>query len=205
MEWTQQINWVDCVFIAFVLCGGILGVLRGLSHELATLIGILVAVLVTRLGYEPLANWVCDRLAWNPEITRLLAVVLLVVLALYGMRLLRLALSHLMTFAFKGAVERLGGLLAGAFRWGVLALLLMLAAYFIPSASVQRPVQSSVIGDLLLPHLVAGYNALAEKARMIEAEVPVGVELPQLIMPPPVEGDAPDGQTYPTPPIAYEE
>ena len=40
---------------------------------------------------------------------------------------------------------------------------------------------------------------------MIEAEVPVGVELPQLIMPPPVEGDAPDGQTYPTPPIAYEE
>lgn len=204
MEWTQQINWVDWVFIAFVLYGATMGALRGLSHELATLIGLLVAVLVTRLSYEPLANWGCERWGWNPGITRLIAVILLVVLALYGMRLLRLALSHLMTFAFKGAVERLGGLLAGAFRWAGLALLLMLAAYFIPLASVQRPVQSSATGDRLLPHLVAGYNALAEKAQMIEAEVPVGVELPRLVMPPPVEPD-PHTEPYRAPPIAYEE
>jgi len=42
----------------------------------------------------------------------------------------------------------------------------------------------STVGRQALPLLVAKYNELAAKAALIQAEIPVGVELPQLVMPP---------------------
>ncbi|HPT16514.1 MAG TPA: CvpA family protein [Kiritimatiellia bacterium] len=183
MDWTQ-FNWVDWAFFAALLYGAALGAVRGLSSELATLIGMVVAVIVTRLFYEPVSFWVCERWGWNEQITRLFAVVLLALLALYGMRLLRIALGAMMTFSFKGLVERVGGLLAGFFRLGVIALVLLLAASFVPSSTLQRAVMyDSAVGRQALPLLVAKYNELAAKAAMLPAEIPIGVE-PQTILPP---------------------
>ena len=184
MDWTT-LNWVDWLFLAVLLYGAAMGAVRGLSHELATLIGMVVAVVVTRLFYEPVSFWICDHWGWNEEITRLAAVVVLVLLALYGMRMLRIALGTLMTFAFKGPVERIGGLLAGFFRLGVISLVLLLAASFVPSAWVQRAVMiDSKIGPAVLPLLVEKYNEMAEKLVILQADVPIGVELPQSVMPP---------------------
>lgn len=186
MDWTS-FNWVDWLFAAVLLYGAIMGLVRGLSHELATLIGMVVAVVVTRIFYEPAAAWICGRWGWNPEITRLGAVVALVLLALVGMRLLRAALGALMTFAFKGPIERLGGLVTGFCRQGVVFLVLLLAASFVPSSALQRAVMfDSATGRTVLPLLVEKYNELAQKAALLQAEVPVGVELPQVVMPPPL-------------------
>ena len=184
MDWTT-LNWVDWLFAAVLLYGAAMGAVRGLSHELATLIGMVVAVIVTRLFYEPVSFWICDKWGWNEEITRLAAVVALALLTLYGMRLLRLALGALMTFAFKGPVERIGGLLAGFVRLGATFLVLLLAASFVPSTWLQRAVMyDSRIGPAVLPLLVEKYNELAEKAAILQADVPLGVELPQSVMPP---------------------
>ena len=189
MDWTQ-FNWVDWTFVAVLLYGAAMGAVRGLSSELATLIGMVVAAIVTRLFYEPVSFWICDRWGWNEEVTRLFAVVLLALLVLYGMRLVRIALGALMTFSFKGLVERVGGLLAGFVRLGALALVLLLAASFVPSSKLQRAVMlDSTVGRQALPLLVEKYNELAAKAAMIPAEIPVGVQLPQAVMPPvPEEG-----------------
>ena len=192
MDWTL-LNWVDWLFIAVLLYGAAMGAVRGLSHELATLIGMVVSVVVTRIFYEPVSFWICDRWGWNEELTRLLAVVALMLLTLYGMRLLRIALGAMMTFAFKGLVERLGGLLTGLVRQGVVFLVLLLAASFVPWAGLQRAVMyDSATGRTVLPYLVKEYNEMAEKAALLQAEVPVGVELPQSVMPPivlPEEGE----------------
>ena len=184
MEWAS-LNWVDWLFAAVLLYGATMGTIRGLSYELATLVGMVVAVLVTRLFYEPASAWLCARWNLDPGITRLLAVAGLALLALYGMRALRIGLGALVTFSFKGAAERLGGLLTGAVRQSAIFLVLLLAASFVPSAGLQRAVMvESKIGQAALPHLLVGYNALAEKAAMIRAEVPVGVEQPYAVMPP---------------------
>ena len=192
MDWTL-LNWVDWLFLAVLLYGAAMGAVRGLSHELATLIGMVVSVVVKRILYEPVSFWICDRSGWNEELTRLLAVVALMLLTLYGMRLLRIALGALMTFAFKGLVERLGGLLTGLVRQGVVFLVLLLAASFVPWSGLQRAVMyDSATGRTVLPYLVKEYNAMAEKAALLQADVPVGVELPQSVMPPivlPEEGD----------------
>lgn len=187
MDWSA-LNWVDWLFIGVLLYGAAMGAVRGLSHELATLIGMMVAVVVTWLFYEKASAWICERWGWDPEWTRLMAVVALVLLSLAGMRALRMGLSALMTFSFKGLVERLGGLLAGGVRLGSIYLVLMLAASFVPWSWLQRSVMfESQTGPVVLPHLVEGYNRLAEKAAMLQAEVPVGVELPHAVMPPAVE------------------
>lgn len=184
MNWTTW-NWVDWLFVLVLLYGGAMGAVRGLSHELATLIGMVVAVVVTRLFYEPVAAWICGQWGWHPGITRLVAVVVLALLSLYGMRALRIGLGAMVTFSFKGWVERIGGLLAGMFRLGAIYMVLLLVASFVPWAPLQRAVmQQSAIGPAALPHLLVGYNAMAEKAAMIQAEVPVGVEQPYAVMPP---------------------
>ena len=187
MDWTAW-NWVDGLFLGVLLYGAAMGAVRGLSHELATLIGMVVAVVATWLFYEPASAWICGRWSWNPEITRLLAVVVLVAVSLYGMRLVRMALGTLMTFSFKGPVERVGGLLAGLSRRGAIYLILMLAASFVPWNWLQRAVMfDSRIGPVVLPYLVEGYNAMADRLAIIQADVPVGVELPHAVMPPPAE------------------
>ena len=69
MDWTQ-FNWVDWAFAAVLVYGAVMGLVRGLSSELATLIGMVVSVIVTRLFYEPVSFWVCARWGWNEQITR---------------------------------------------------------------------------------------------------------------------------------------
>ena len=59
MDWATW-NWVDWLFVAMLLYGGAMGAVRGLSHELAMLIGMIAAVTVTWLFYEPVSAWLCD-------------------------------------------------------------------------------------------------------------------------------------------------
>ncbi|HPJ56541.1 MAG TPA: CvpA family protein [Kiritimatiellia bacterium] len=191
MDWATW-NWVDWLFVAMLLYGGAMGAVRGLSHELAMLIGMIAAVTVTWLFYEPVSAWLCGH--WtelHPEITRLVAVAALVTVTLAGMHALRKGLGALMTFSFKGPVERVGGLLAGVVRRGAVFLLALLLASFVPWSALQRAVMfQSRVGSAVLPHLVEGYNAVAERIAVIQAEVPVGVELPHAVMPPEVPPEA---------------
>lgn len=191
MDWATW-NWVDWLFVAMQLYGGAMGAVRGLSHELAMLIGMIAAVTVTWLFYEPVSAWLCGH--WtglHPEITRLVAVAALVTATLAGMHALRKGLGALMTFSFKGPVERVGGLLAGVVRRGAVFLMALLLASFVPWSALQRAVMfQSRVGSAVLPHLVEGYNAVAERIAVIQAEVPVGVELPHAVMPPEVPPEA---------------
>ncbi|HPC57515.1 MAG TPA: CvpA family protein [Kiritimatiellia bacterium] len=191
MDWATW-NWVDWLFVVMLLYGGAMGAVRGLSHELAMLIGMIAAVTVTWLFYEPVSAWLCGH--WtglHPEITRLVAVAALVTATLAGMHALRKGLGALMTFSFKGPVERVGGLLAGVVRRGAVFLLALLLASFVPWSALQRAVMfQSRVGSAVLPHLVEGYNAVAQRIAVIQAEVPVGVELPHAVMPPEVPPEA---------------
>ncbi|MDD4118213.1 MAG: CvpA family protein [Kiritimatiellae bacterium] len=191
MDWATW-NWVDWLFVVMLLYGGAMGAVRGLSHELAMLIGMIAAVTVTWLFYEPVSAWLCGH--WtglHPEITRLVAVAALVTATLAGMHALRKGLGALMTFSFKGPVERVGGLLAGVVRRGAVFLMALLLASFVPWSALQRAVMfQSRVGSAVLPHLVEGYNAVAQRIAVIQAEVPVGVELPHAVMPPEVPPEA---------------
>lgn len=187
MEWISSLNWVDWVFVAVLLYGATMGAIRGLSHELGILISLLAALIVTRIGYEPLADKLCTY--WNGDLflMRLLAVVALILATLLAMWLLRKALGSMMDFHFKGLVEHLGGLVTGLLRRGAVFLVILTAAYFVQVNWLQRAIRyDSMVGRVMLPYLTDKYNELAEKAQLLQAEIPTGI---QLVMPPLPEQD----------------
>lgn len=201
IDWFKTTNWVDWVFGISILYGAILGAKRGLSRELGVLVATIVALVAVRAGYAPLADRIAGATEWNPLVARLVAVVAIWVAAMAVMWLLGKALGSLMDFHFKGPIEWLGGLLTGVLHRVVIFSVLLLAAYFVVDAAwLQRAIRyDSKVGSVLLPVLIDGYNAVAERAALIQAEVPTGV---RLVMPP-LEEPAPataDGD-YPLPPV----
>lgn len=201
IEWGKTLNWVDWAFGISVLYGALLGYKRGLSRELGVLIATIVALIAVRAGYAPVADQIAVAADWNPLVARLVAVVVIWFAAMAGMWLLGKALGSVMDFHFKGLAERLGGLLTGAVRRAVIFSVVLLVAYFLVQANwLQRAIRyDSKVGSALLPVLIDGYNAVAERAALIQAEVPTGV---RLVMPP-LEEPAPAADTgdYPLPPI----
>lgn len=206
IDWCKTTNWVDWAFALSVLYGAILGFKRGLSRELGVLIATVVALVAVRAGYAPLADHIAVATDWNPLVARLVSVVAIWLGAMLGMWLLGKALGSLMDFRFKGFPERVGGLLTGAVRRAVIFSVVLLAAYFLVDAAwLQRAIRyDSKVGSAFLPVLIDGYNAVAERAEMIQAEVPTGV---RLVMPPmdePAAAPLPaaDPGAYPLPPPA---
>lgn len=181
-------NWIDYAFSAVVLFGLVTGILRGLSHELAVLLSYVFALLATRLAYAPLADFLSRSLDWPQDMLNLLAVLLALgtaILVLWGVRL---ALGAIMSFAFKGWFERVGGGLAGAFRWGVLALLLLHVLSLLPWSALQRTIlYDSAVGRTLIPCAEEKYNQIARDAYLPSIDNPTGVRLdPNAVYMPPV-------------------
>jgi uncharacterized membrane protein required for colicin V production len=206
IDWCKTTNWVDWAFALSVLYGAALGFKRGLSHELGVLIATLVALVAVRAGYAPLADRIAVAADWNPLVARLVAVVVIWCGAMLAMWMLGKALGALMDFHFKGWPERIGGLLTGAVRRVVIFSVVLLMAYFLVQANwLQRAIRyDSRVGSALLPVLIDGYNAVAERAAFIQAEEPTGV---RLVMPP-REEPAPAASAasaasadYPLPPL----
>ena len=190
MDWLANSNWVDWSFVAVLLIGMAMGAWRGLSHELAILLSFAAAWVVTCAGYAPLAGWLWERTGWNLELLRLMAIILLLLACLAVMWLLRAALGAIMSFAFKGWFEKVGGAVAGCLRWGLVFLVVLLGLCFVPSSTLQRAILlQSATGRNLMPTMIDFYNVLSEKTGTMAAEVPVGVQIPTMVMPP-AEGES---------------
>jgi membrane protein required for colicin V production len=184
-EFLSNFGWVDAAFAVAILLGILFGIKRGLSHELAVLLSFVVAIVVTCAGYDPLANWIAQRVPWNLELLRLVAVVVLLFASLALAWLVRAALGLLMSFAFKGWFERVGGAIAGGIRWALTFLVGLLALSFVPISPLQRAIlYDSFAGRELLPLLADSYNDLAARGELLPVDRPAGVEVPQMVMPP---------------------
>lgn len=95
-----------------------------------------------------------------------------------------------MSFAFKGWFERVGGAVAGGVRWALVFLVALLGLCFVPSSALQRSILlESATGRTVMPTMIDFYNVLSEKTGTMAAEVPVGVKVPAMVMPP-VEGES---------------
>lgn len=195
MSWLTDLwagwNWVDWAFWAVVAYGCVAGIFRGLSHELAVLLSYAVAVGVTRVAYEPVAGWLGSMVDLSPSTLRLASVLLLLAVVVLVMWAVVKLFGGIMSFAFKGAIERVGGALAGTFRWGLLAVLVMHILSLVAWAPLQRAIlYDSVVGCKLIPQAESTYNEIAEKASLPPIANPTGLRLPDdkaFYMPPDVE------------------
>jgi membrane protein required for colicin V production len=156
----MQFNIIDIFVLAVIAIGAARGLLRGLSRELADLFRIAGALLLATLLHGHLAVILVEKTRLSEFAAALVAFLIILLVAFLLLTMLHMLLSKFMQFAFKGLLERVGGLLAGALKGAVFAMVIVLLLSFWPHPAVERAVeQDSVCGRWV----VAAYPGVQER------------------------------------------
>jgi uncharacterized membrane protein required for colicin V production len=170
-------NIVDGVVGVLVLVGILGGIRRGLSGELARVIAAGAALYIAWKFAEPLADWVMQKQPMTYTRGYAVAFVAIMAAALGLTWLIRAALRHVMEFAFKGKLERLGGGFCGLLRSAIVVCFLVLLVSLAPQGELRAAVcDDSVIGATICRHLRPVYDELRE--RTPDLPLPAPAEVP---------------------------
>lgn len=155
------LNLVDIVAIVYLVFGALRGLKRGLSGELARLVGLVVIVMVGWQSYDAIGEKLHGVTRLSEDGSRLAGFVVAVVGAAVVVTLLRFILKNLLEFAFKGKVERLGGMTAGTIRSFALVTAIVLVASLSPLPYLRATFgEESRIGRFIVHHLLPAYQRM---------------------------------------------
>jgi len=166
MVFGNNFTVVEIGALVLVLWEFLWGLKRGLSGELARLIGTVVILAAALRFYQVVGRVLADntRLAANPELALAVAFLLIVVCFALLFLVLRLILRLLMTVKFNDNIDRAGGGFAGLLRGVLLALLCVYAIGLWPLADLRAVVRKqSVVGRTIFqyaPLAIAKLNAI---------------------------------------------
>ena len=164
MDNLSHFNIVDLVALILILLGLIRGFMKGLSGELAGLLGAAAAFVGAWYFYTPLGNFLTDKTRLSERATVAVAFVLALIGAYMAMRILRLVLRHVMEFSFKGKIEKIGGMLAGGIRMTVVVTAFVLLMTLWPHEYLHRLfAEESVFGRFVFEKLGPVYEKIAEE------------------------------------------
>jgi len=146
-------NAVDVVVVALIIFGGLQGLRRGLSGELARVIGTVITVWAGWVFYQPLGDKIYSTTRLSATQARAGSFVLILIGGFVLLLLLRMLLHQIIEFTFKGKLERMGGILAGTTR----ATLVMLALVFLCSLWPHEYIHQMVAVDSFTGRFVNAY------------------------------------------------
>ena len=160
----SQLNLIDVVAGIYLLFGVFRGFKRGLSGELARLVSIAVILLAGWQCYEPLGQKIGEITRLTDHESRLAGFMLSLVAAALVMVLLRWILKNMMEFAFKGNIERIGGMIAGFLRSLAIVTAIVVAASLSSSAYLaQKFSEDSRIGSVITQYVLPAYQRITEE------------------------------------------
>ncbi len=187
MNSTWTFNLVDAVFALVLLMGTLGGLKRGLSGELSRVAAMILALLAAWKLAPPCAGWAATQFGISHDQGYLFAAALIILVTLVGLFFLRRALRHVMDFAFKGRLEKVGGGISGFSRALVVAVLGLLVLGYAPHPGFAAAInEGSFCGRLVYRYVRPLYTDL-------RARHP-GLGLPDPV-PPPAASDL--GETAP--------
>jgi len=163
-EFFDSFSVVDGIAVAILVYGIIVGLRRGLSGELSRMATAAAAILAAWYFSSNAAAWLME----HKEMTVQDAYNASFVAILFGTyalgACLRVLLRHMMSFTFKGKLERIGGALCGGLRAAAVAALLVIASGLLPESSFKADIlQHSHIGRWLGIYLEPVYTRLSER------------------------------------------
>ncbi len=154
---------VDIVALCVVAIGGIQGYLRGLSGELARLIGTIFAFVSGVMLHGPVGEWILANTRLTGQIAHAVAFIATVVLAILILIALRLIVKRLMKIVFAEGFDKTMGILAGLLRMSIAVCIVFLIMNLVPSPYLNRHFgESSMIGSIVIRYVPTIQETLQE-------------------------------------------
>lgn len=159
---------VDLILVVVLLWGAIKGWSSGLFRQLASIGGVLAGLLVARMLYAALGDWMAPQLGAPQTAARVLAFILIWVGVPMALSVVAFLLTKTVECLCLGGVNRLAGAGVGVLKYGIVlsSLLHVLTAFqwIGPQSTDQsllvRPMADS--GALLFRCLKATWNSLPD-------------------------------------------
>lgn len=116
-----------------IVLGILLGFRKGLSGQMALILSGLSVTAALINGFIPTRDWLVCQFALPPELARMGALLVLVVIPIGIIMLLYAFLRYLFKITFTTWIDRLGGAIAGGFTSAGLVLLVFLILNYLPA------------------------------------------------------------------------
>lgn len=164
-----QANWVDLAILVLLVVGVVRGRKRGMSQEMLDMAKWFLIVMLAAFVYEPGGRMLSQSTMFGLlySYVAVYALVLLLILATFAF-LRHAAGQKLVSSDVFGEAEYYLGMLAGAFRYGCVLLVLMAflnARYFTPQEiRAQERYQFDNYGSVYFPTLAGVQNQVFEKS-----------------------------------------
>ena len=154
MDALPTLNLVDICAIGLIAIGGIQGFFRGLSGELARLIGAILAFLAGVSLHGPVGEWILKNTRLEDQTAHAVAFVATIVLAVLIMLTLRLIIKRLIKVVFAEGFDKAMGVFAGLARMSVVVCIIVMVMNLIPHEYLNRHFgEESAIGSVVVRYV----------------------------------------------------
>lgn len=174
---------LDIILLIILALGLVQGLRRGLSGEIARLIGTILAVWAGWYFYHPLGRTIMENTRLTDEEAFATSFFICLVGVFIAFLLLRLLFGKIMEVTFKGSgLERVGGALAGLLRTMIACAALLFFLHLLPSAFLRQ----SIAEDSYFGRIVT--RRVPELWQSLRTDFPETPALPE-------PADLPEGET----------
>ena len=112
----EHFTMVDVIALAFILIGAVQGLFRGLSGEMARLLGAICAFVGGAILHEPVGEWIATYTRLEAQGARTLTYVVTVILALILWALFHKMIKKLLQLVLNTGFDKTAGVPAGMLR-----------------------------------------------------------------------------------------
>jgi uncharacterized membrane protein required for colicin V production len=158
MNHFPAISVIDIAVLVIIGVNLIIGLRRGLSGELAGLIGTIAAFGIGAHFLSPFGAWLNNHTRLGERPAQALAFISVAVGVIIVMILLRLLLGKLMKISFEPTIDKIGGFASGLVRSCILVLIIVVSVLMCPNDYLNRKFgEESVVGrsvvKYVMPHV----------------------------------------------------
>jgi uncharacterized membrane protein required for colicin V production len=153
-------NWVDAVLLVLLIAAVIVGSRKGLIRELAALIVLTAAVIVSINYIDIIAIKIYSQLGGSPLLTAIIAFVVLLAFIYAAFKILGLLFYRVANIQRLGKKDQLGGALVGAIRGWIIISFLTFLIFLAPMPDkFYTDFEASFLGPTFAKTLPTLYNS----------------------------------------------
>ncbi len=152
----SRFNWVDVLAIILFFRMSYIGFQMGLFVELIKLVGLITGFFVSFRYYQSAGDWISARAPLSIEWSSAIAMVLLVALVYVAVSKLCQLLGKVMQISFQNNVSKIGGLLIGLVRAGLMTSVVLVVCRQLPSPYLTASIEERSLSGNVLSHMAPG-------------------------------------------------